>query len=427
MKLDLRICSVLLFFVTALPFPVNAEEGKIIAVYGDVVKNKTPAPGWNLLWNANGEIGNAKNYVPLPFSEKDSMYAVMDEAGKLKAPRGNFVARDAKDSIPRFYIASYAMQDDSVGDIWLNNGNIQFRLGSTENLLLNVYLNDELKTNSTVKKDRVPMLFQQKLGRLRKGDVITVAVGPGAKDSGFFGLQFTVEEFPEGIKPGEPANIISPPITAFAPKLGFDGKTSPGYAKTQKAHCDNLLKNRPELVFLGDSITAGWNAKVLAEKFGKYKPANLGISGDWIQNVNWRVKNGVLDQVNPKLIVLMIGTNNLGNGFSPEEVVEGTELLLKTIREKSPQSKILLLGIFPRGRSIKEPICESIRQVNSKTAAFADNKTVFFMDITDKLIESDGTISKEVMPDGLHPAEPGYRRWADAILPMVEKLCQTPE
>ncbi|MEI8309525.1 MAG: GDSL family lipase, partial [Verrucomicrobiota bacterium] len=91
-------------------------------------------------------------------------------------------------------------------------------------------------------------------------------------------------------------------------------------------------------------------------------------------------------------------------------------------QEKAPASKILLLGILPRGESIKEENNEKIRQTNAKLALLADNKRVFYLDVGDKLVEPDGSISREIMPDKIHVAAPGYARWIDAMKPTLDQL-----
>jgi lysophospholipase L1-like esterase len=102
--------------------------------------------------------------------------------------------------------------------------------------------------------------------------------------------------------------------------------------------------------------------------------------------------------------------------------VGGVSAILTAIHKKTPESKILLEAILPRGPSLSEPINEKIRQVNAKLATLANGKDVFFLDVSDKLVEPDGTISAEVMPDKLHVAGPGYTRWLEALAPVLENL-----
>jgi len=407
--------------------------GKTLAVYGDAAVAKTPTPGWSFLWNASGKVGDSKGYSPLSYVENARAYGVMDENGALKtdAPSHKIAIDNSvidisamrdKEGVARFYIASYTLAEDPAGEIWVNNGNLRNK-SFPEGTALEIYVNDELKSQSLCKQDRFATVFQENLGRLKKGDAIRIAVGPGEKSrQGGGRLFFMIEEYPAGEKPAAPIHILTPPVTGANPKLGADGKIEAGYAAKHQGQCEALLANNSELVFIGDSITARWPAELLQEKFGAFRPANLGIGGDWFQNVLWRVQNGVLDKIRPKAIVLLIGTNNLTAGLTPDEVAEGIASLLKAIQEKAPASKILLLGILPRGESIKEENNEKIRQTNAKLALLADNKRVFYLDVGDKLVEPDGSISREIMPDKIHVAAPGYARWIDAMKPTLDQL-----
>jgi lysophospholipase L1-like esterase len=438
-KTIIRFAAALLLLTGAI---AHADgPGKTLAVYGDAAVAKTPPPGWSFLWNASGKVGDAKGYSPLSYVEKartsterpTRTYGVMDENGALKpdAPRHeiaidnsalNISAMKDKEGIARFYIASYTLAEDPAGDVWINNGNL-LNKSFPEGTALEIYVNDELKSQSLCKQDRFATVFQENLGHLKKGDAIRVAIGPSEKSrQGGGKLFFMIEEYPAGEKPAAPIPILTPPVTGAYPKLGADGKIEAGYAAKHQTLCEALLANNPELIFIGDSITVRWPAELLQEKFGAFRPAKLGIGGDWFQNVLWRVQNGVLDKIHPKVIVLLIGTNNITAGLTPDEVAEGIAALLKAIQEKTPASKILLLGILPRGESIKEENNEKIRQTNTKLALLADNTRVFYLDVGDKLVEPDGSISREIMPDKIHVAGPGYIRWMDAMKPTLDQL-----
>lgn len=218
---------------------------------------------------------------------------------------------------------------------------------------------------------------------------------------------------------------ITTPVPQMLPEVWTNGTIDQVYIKKHQAQCEKVLAIKPELIFIGDSITARWPEELVKQNFGKYRYVNLGIGGDWVQNVLWRVLNGVLDQVHPKVIVLMVGTNNLFHRFTPDEIAEGVAAILKALHEKAPGSKVLVEGILPGGRSIKEPRNELIRQTNAKIALLADNKTVFYLDVGDKLLEPDGSITEAVMPDKLHVAMPGYVIWLEALTPTLTKLLET--
>jgi beta-glucosidase len=205
-----------------------------------------------------------------------------------------------------------------------------------------------------------------------------------------------------------------------------------------------------DLVFIGDSITDGWQnggvrgGKEVWEKYyGNRKAMNAGIGGDRTQHVLWRLENGNIDGIHPKLAVIMIGTNNSNkNDNTAEEIAEGIKAIVAKVREKLPDTKILLLGIFPRGelpkitpemsdedRAKAEKKREATlaqREKNAKASQLAsqvaDDKMVFYMDIGDKFLEPDGTLSKDIMPDYLHPNAKGYEIWAAAIEPKVAEL-----
>ena len=179
-----------------------------------------------------------------------------------------------------------------------------------------------------------------------------------------------------------------------------------------------------DLLFLGDSITDFWRNKGLNVWNKFYAPrhaANFGISADRTQHVLWRIEHGELDGLKPKVVVLLIGTNNTGkeNGSgeirnTTSEVIEGVTAVVNTLRAKLPDSKILLLAIFPRGEK-NDPQRAQIKEINAAIARLDDGKMVKFLDIGPKFLEPDGTFSKDIMPDLLHPAEKGYQIWADAM------------
>jgi beta-glucosidase len=178
-----------------------------------------------------------------------------------------------------------------------------------------------------------------------------------------------------------------------------------------------------DLIFIGDSITQAWEGakEVWGKYYGKRNAVNLGIGGDQTQHVLWRLDHGNIDGISPKLAVLMIGTNN-AHGNSSEQIAEGVKAIVEKLRAKLPKTKVLVLGIFPRGPNNQD----HLRQVNAKAnqiiAKLADNQNVFYLDIGPKFLEADGTLTKEVMPDLLHLTPKSYQIWAEAIEPTVAKL-----
>ena len=227
-------------------------------------------------------------------------------------------------------------------------------------------------------------------------------------------------------KPAAPKVVLPPqPPDVAAPKMGPDGKPQALFVAAHERFVAQAKMGEGQLVFLGDSITAGWagNGKeVWAKAFGAFKPLNFGIGGDRTQHVLWRIENGELEGIKPKAAVVMIGTNN--SGTDPAEgIAKGVTRIIETIRAKQPQAKILLLAVFPRGeKPSPNPGRDKLKKVNEIIAKLDDGKHVFFLDIGAKFMQPDGTLTKEIMPDFLHLSDAGYQIWADAISPKLAEL-----
>jgi len=192
-------------------------------------------------------------------------------------------------------------------------------------------------------------------------------------------------------------------------------------------------KQNIELIFIGDSITHGWETEGKAIWDNHFAPRNgfnLGFGGDRTENVLWRLDNGAVDDLKPKLVILMIGTNNTGHRMdSPEETVSGIDAIIDKLSEKLPHTNILLLGIFPRGAQPDDPMRLRNREINQRLAAAAaktnwkhKNATVHFRDISSVFLNESGEISTSIMPDLLHLSPEGYRLWAEAIDADVTRL-----
>ena len=238
------------------------------------------------------------------------------------------------------------------------------------------------------------------------------------------------QDAPAGQKQ-DPARALEPSESAGRPASVVPAE------KDRKRH-EQFLKDKEaaqakgdvQLVFIGDSITDAWRGgaqnKLFQERWGRYNPINLGLSGDQTQHVLWRLEHGELDGIKPKAVVMMIGTNNFGNNRPPhggQDVAAGVEKLVQTIRQKQPQAKVLLLGIFPRGQKADDPHRARIKEANERLAKLDDGgKTVRFLDIGQQFLQPDGSLSKEIMPDYLHLSPKGYQIWADAIGPALEEL-----
>lgn len=208
-----------------------------------------------------------------------------------------------------------------------------------------------------------------------------------------------------------------------APKINPDGTPQAGFIAAHERFVELAKKGDIGVVFLGDSITAGWGgAKEVWEKsFSQYKPVNFGIGGDRTQHVLWRIQNGELDGISPKALVLMIGTNN--SGADPAEgTANGVKKIVETIRQKCPNTKILLLAIFPRGNVVPNPGRTKNEAVNAIISKLDDGKHVFYLDIGKSFLKDDGTFKDDISKDYLHFNANGYQIEADAIKAKLAEL-----
>jgi lysophospholipase L1-like esterase len=219
--------------------------------------------------------------------------------------------------------------------------------------------------------------------------------------------------------PQEPADVAAPKT---------DAKSGPRFMQLHESFLKRAKEGNIDLLFLGDSITEGWGTRgkaVWTKTYGKSNAANFGIGGDKTQHVLWRIDNGELDGIKPKVLVLMIGTNNSA-GWSAEQIAVADTKIVTEIHQKLPETKVLLLGIFPRGNDPKdakvEALREKLKQVNLELAKLDDGKTTRYLDIGDKFLTPDGVITKDIMADYLHPTAKGYQIWADAMQPLLDEM-----
>jgi lysophospholipase L1-like esterase len=234
------------------------------------------------------------------------------------------------------------------------------------------------------------------------------------------------------------------PTAAVSPKTGQAEQAQPqGNPLFMAAH-QALLKKKSQGVinvyFLGDSITRRWQGtdypehkKNWDQNFFGWNAANFGWGGDSTQNVLWRLQNGEIDGVHPKVVVLLIGTNNLGNLTSPneipartEQVTRGIRAIIDAIQEKAPAAKIVLMGITPRNDQNGISFMPAIDNINSRIAEFADGKSIVFLNINDQLTNRDGKLLEGMTADGLHLSVKGYQIWADALKPLFTQWLGPP-
>ena len=197
-------------------------------------------------------------------------------------------------------------------------------------------------------------------------------------------------------------------------------------AAWDKMHAEDVLVaqyDQVDVLFVGDSITAGWDWQIWEKNFKPLNAANFGIGGDHTANLLWRLQHGAIGNIQPKVIVLLIGVNNFGHLHeTPEQVAAGITNVVAQLQLAWPHSKILLNGVFPFDQSASSENRTKVKQLNSNIAALDNNKTVFFKNYGSLLLQKDGTISPQIMSDFLHPTPKGYQIWAEAMLPDIQQL-----
>jgi lysophospholipase L1-like esterase len=234
---------------------------------------------------------------------------------------------------------------------------------------------------------------------------------------------------PAPAAPAAPATRQVAPQPADIPAPKIDNKTGQPQKRFMEMHqqfIERAKQGDVELLFVGDSITQGWGGKAGKEvwdaRYANRKAANFGIGGDRTQHVLWRMQSGELEGIKPKVAVVMIGTNN-SKADPAEKIASGIEKIVQTIRDKTG-AKVLLLGIFPRGETPEKAADQRavIAAVNKQISKLDDGKNIRYLDIADRFLQSDGSISKEIMPDYLHLSPRGYQTWADAIEPLLKEM-----
>lgn len=239
------------------------------------------------------------------------------------------------------------------------------------------------------------------------------------------------EEKPAGAQSTSPT--LATPAVSVSPAKPSPPPRTPESAVTptvkdprrHEQFLNRIKEGDINLLFVGDSITDFWNR--VGEKswlnFAPYKPANIGISGDETQHVLWRLLHGELDNMKPKVAVVMIGTNNFGHypDEKPEWVANGVKKIVDTIHEKLPQTKVLLLGIFPRDTP-NSHYRTLIAETNRIISSYDDGAKTRYLDIGKVFLDAQGNLPPDIMPDKLHPSAFGYDRWYDAMHPLLDEM-----
>ncbi len=219
----------------------------------------------------------------------------------------------------------------------------------------------------------------------------------------------------------------APPVKG-TPKVSVTSRNDPtkavpgGVRWFWRDHQKNLQKtkaNNFDVCFLGDSITQGWPGELLKQYFGKYRPANFGIGGDRAENVLFRLQNGELEDTTPKVVVVLLGINNLAMGNTPGEAALGVALVLRKLRTKVPKAKILLLGVFPTRKADDDA---RVRKVNDYLAKMDDGKIIRYLNINARFMGKDGKLRHDLFRDAVHLSRNGYVIWGESTRAAVKAL-----
>ena len=223
------------------------------------------------------------------------------------------------------------------------------------------------------------------------------------------------------------ADSTPPKIKAITPEVQTAKWAVKWWGPRHEQKLADLKKlKQVDLLMVGDSITHGWEGrgkKVWEQYYAKRNAFNIGFSGDRTEQVIWRLQNGAVEGISPKLAVIMIGTNNTGHRMDkPNEIALGVKHIINELQSRLPETKILLLAIFPRGAKADHKMRVNNESANAIMKTYADDKRVFWLNINDEFLTEDGVLTKQVMPDLLHPHEAGYKTWAQAMESTIKKL-----
>jgi beta-glucosidase len=204
-------------------------------------------------------------------------------------------------------------------------------------------------------------------------------------------------------------------------------KNPESWLKAHDTICKSAQRGEVPILFIGDSITHMMftnGGAVWREEYQKDGCVNIGLSGDKVENILWRIQNGALGTVQPKVTVLLAGVNNMRKN-TPEEIGLGVGAIVDELKERLPETKILVLGVFPRGHKANTADRIKIKEINQYIEKLNDGERVFYLDIGDEFLTEDGSLKENVMlKDGLHPDLKGYQIWAEAIREPIQKLSE---
>jgi lysophospholipase L1-like esterase len=213
----------------------------------------------------------------------------------------------------------------------------------------------------------------------------------------------------------------------LVPLPGYFDDDGSAWLNRHVGYCERAQRGNVRVLFIGDSITEGWSAPeqkpVWDEFFAPLDAANFGIGGDRTQQILWRIEDGTLEGIEPEVVVLLIGVNNLwAMQHTADEVAAGIEAVVALLQAKLPRAKVLLQGILPTGEEADNPLRAIIKDINRRISRLDDGNRVRFYDFGNLFLEPDGRIGAEKMPDFCHLSPTGYRMWAEALSEPVKAM-----
>ena len=223
-----------------------------------------------------------------------------------------------------------------------------------------------------------------------------------------------------------PSQVKMPPIYSVNPVKQDSAWSKDWWEPRHQSKLKESKLVEVDLLMLGDSIMQGWEEEgkpTWQQFYQRRKAFNLGFNGDRTEHVLWRLRHGAVDHIRPKLVVLMIGTNNTGHRMDPaQHTAAGIKAIIAELQQRLPETKILLLGIFPRSASPFNDMRRRNDAINQIISTYADNQTVYYLDIKDAFLDEKGAVYPDIMPDMLHPSALGYQKWAEAMELKLNKL-----
>jgi lysophospholipase L1-like esterase len=288
-----------------------------------------------------------------------------------------------------------------------------------------VYVNDRLKLKQIVAGRKTVSAFTTNLGALKNGNRIYVTfrpVDPGPQNRFWFDYKINFEPSRSpAIPPAIPATVAK----AFHVDTGKPFLPDAGWMSLHYQFCNYAQQHPVDLLFIGDSITAAWGIKgrgleIWNQRLLNYHPANFGIAGQTTQDVLWRIEHRELNGLHPKAVVVMLGCNDIN--WPANEIAAGVTEVVRQVRHRLPDSIVILMGILPRGRQPDTIERSKVDEANTLLAQLDDDKRIHFVNFGNKLLSPDGTLSKQMSLDSIHPTTQGYVFWADAIQPFLDKI-----